>query len=255
MATEHGRLCIICNSYRDPDRELAYVDLLRAQQVAAIVLTGSGYHDIRFTRLLNAKLRAYERTGGRVAVIGRHKHAGDAVMPGNEEGGYLAGAELYRLGHQRIGIVAGPKVLTTTTDRLAGFRRAAKEFGQTVPPRRVVYANFDRDSAAQATAELLNAGSNLTAIAALNDAMAIGALATLRERGIAVPTDMSVIGFDDMPIAQDVVPPLTTIRLGMPEMGMRAMALALGPPTAKPRVEHLPAELIRRASTGAPPGQ
>lgn len=253
VATEHGRLCIICNSYRDPDRELAYVDLLRAQQVAAIVLTGSGYHDMRFTRLLNAKLRAFERTGGRVAVIGRHKLAGDAVMPGNEEGGYLAGAELYQLGHQRIGVVAGPKVLTTTTDRLAGLRRAAKEFGQSVPPKRVIYANFDRDSGAVASAELLDGNPGLTAIVALNDAMAIGVLATLRERGIAIPSDMSVMGFDDMPIAQDVLPPLTTVRLGMPEMGMRAMALALGPPAPEPRVERLPVALVRRASTAAPP--
>jgi LacI family transcriptional regulator len=253
VATEHGRLCIICNSYRDPDRELAYVDLLRAQQVAAIVLTGSGYHDLRFTRLLNAKLKAYERTGGRVAVIGRHKHAGDAVMPDNEQGGYLAAAELYRLGHQRVGVIAGPRILTTTTDRLTGIRRAAKEFGASVPPRRVVYADFDRDSAAVATAELLDANPGLTAIAALNDAMAIGALATLRERSLTVPGDVSVIGFDDMPIARDVLPPLTTIRLGMPEMGMRAMTLALTPPTSEPRIEHLPAELIRRASTAAPP--
>jgi LacI family transcriptional regulator len=253
VATEHGRLCIICNSYRDPDRELAYVDLLRAQQVAAIVLTGSGYHDVRFTRLLNAKLRAFERTGGRIAVIGRHKLAGDAVMPGNEEGGYLAGAELYGLGHTRIGVVAGPKVLTTTTDRLAGLRRAAREYGQTLPPKRVVYANFDRDSGAAATAELLDTNPGLTAIAALNDAMAVGVLATMREREISVPKDMSVFGFDDMPIAQDVLPPLTTIRLGMPNLGMRAMSLALGPPALEPRVEHLPAELVRRASTGAPP--
>ena len=253
VATEHGRLCIICNSYRDPDRELAYVDLLRAQQVAAIVLTGSGYHDVAFTRSLNAKLRAFERTGGRIAVIGRHKLAGDAVMPGNEEGGYLAGTELYRLGHTRIGVVAGPKVLTTTTDRLAGLRRAAREFGQTIAPKRVVYANFDRDSGATATDELLDANPGLTAIAALNDAMAVGVLATLRSRDIAVPADMSVIGFDDMPIAQDILPPLTTIRLGMPEMGERAMALALGPPALEPRIEHLPASLVHRASTAAPP--
>lgn len=253
VATEHGRLCIICNSYRDPDRELAYVDLLRAQQVAAIVLTGSGYHDVRFTRELNAKLKAYERTGGRVAVIGRHKHAGDAVMPANEEGGYLAGAELYRLGHQRIGVVAGPKVLTTTTDRLTGFRRAAKEFGQPLPPRRIVYADFDRDSGAAATEELLAAAPGITAIAALNDAMAIGVLATLRARGIDVPSAMSVIGFDDMPIARDILPPLTTVRLGMPEMGERAMALALSPASDDPRVEHLPATLIRRESLAPPP--
>jgi LacI family transcriptional regulator len=253
VATEHGRLCIICNSYRDPDRELAYVDLLRAQQVAAIVLTGSGYHDPRFSRLLNAKLRAYEQAGGRVAVIGRHKHACDAVVPGNEEGGYLAAAELYRLGHERIGVVAGPKVLTTTTDRLAGFRRAAKEFNQTLPPRRIRYADFDRDGAALATAALLDATPGLTAIAALNDTMAIGALATLRARGCTVPDQISLIGFDDMPIAQDVVPALTTVRLGMPELGMRAMALALGPPATNPRVEHLSAELIRRASTAPAP--
>jgi LacI family transcriptional regulator len=253
VATAHGRLCIICNSYRDPDRELAYVDLLRAQQVAAIVLTGSGYHDVRFTRELNAKLKAYERTGGRVAVIGRHKHAGDAVMPANEEGGYLAGAELYRLGHQRIGVVAGPKVLTTTTDRLNGLRRAAKEFGQPLPPKRIVYADFDRDSGAAATEELLDATPTITAIAALNDAMAIGVLATMRARGIEVPSGMSVIGFDDMPIARDILPPLTTVRLGMPEMGERAMALALSPASDEPRVEHLPAELIRRESLAPPP--
>lgn len=250
VATEHGRLCIICNTYRDPDRELAYVDLLRAQQVAAIVLTGSGYHDQRFTRLLNAKLRAYEQTGGRVAAIGRHSHAGDSVLPGNEEGGHLAGAELFRLGHKRIGVVAGPKVLTTTTDRLTGLRRAAKEFGHTVAPRRIVYADFDRDSGAEATATLLDATPTITAIAALNDAMAVGVLATLRERGRRVPEDISVIGFDDMPIAKDVLPALTTVHLGMPELGMRAMALALGKPSTTPRTELLPATLVRRASTG-----
>ena len=90
-------------------------------------------------------------------------------------------------------------------------------------------------------------------LAALNDAMAVGVLATLRARGIAVPGELSVIGFDDMPIAQDVLPPLTTIRLGMPDLGMRAMSLALGPPALEPRVEHLPAELVRRASTSPPP--
>jgi LacI family transcriptional regulator len=253
VATEHGRLVIICNSYRDPDRELAYVDLLRAQQVAAIVLSGSGYHDPTFTRLLNAKLKAYERTGGRVAVIGRHKHAGDAVMPDNEQGGYLAAAALYRLGHERIGVIAGPKVLTTTTDRLAGVRRAAGEYGRTLPPGCVAYADFDRDSGAAAAGELLDTAPELTAIVALNDAMAIGVLATARERGVAVPERLSVIGFDDMPIARDVVPALTTVRLGMTEMGARAMALALGPPAETSRVEHLPAELVLRASTAPPP--
>src|SRR3954462_14649010 len=66
VATQHERLVIICNSYRDPDRELEYVELLRAHQVAAMILAGSGYHDPTFTKSLNAKLAAYMATGGRV---------------------------------------------------------------------------------------------------------------------------------------------------------------------------------------------
>jgi LacI family transcriptional regulator len=257
VATEHGRLVIICNTYRDPQRELEYVELLRAHQVAAIILTGSGYHDPAFTKALNAKLQVYENSGGRVAVIGRHEHAGDAVMPANEMGGYLLGKELYRLGHRRIVVVAGPKQLTTTTDRIAGLRRAAKEFGRQLPVRRIAYGNFDRDSGAAAAAELLAADPELTAIAALNDSMAIGALAMLRFRGIAVPGQVSVIGFDDMPIARDVTPALTTVRLPLADIGARAMILALDPVAERtgPRVEEVPAELVRRDSTAPPPSR
>ena len=255
VATEHGRLVIICNSYRDPDRELAYVELLRAQQVAAIVLAGSGYHDVAFAKALDAKLRVYERTGGRVSVIGRHEHAGHAVVPANEMGGYLLGGELYRLGHRRVGVIAGPRTLTTTTDRLAGLRRAAREHGRALPARRIAYAEFDRDSGAEAAGALLDAEPGLTAIAALNDSMAIGALAMLRSRGLSVPGDVSVVGFDDMPVARDVTPALTTVRLPLSDMGARAMALALSTADAhtEPLVEHVPAELIRRESAAPPP--
>ncbi|MFY1696131.1 MULTISPECIES: LacI family DNA-binding transcriptional regulator [unclassified Solwaraspora] len=255
VATEHGRLVIICNSYRDPDKELQYVELLRAHQAAAIVLAGSGYHDETFTALLESKLRVYERTGGRVAVIGRHSHAGDAVVPDNEMGGYLLGAELYSLGHTHFGVVAGPKVLTTTTDRLTGLRRAAREHGQKLPARRIAYADFDRASGAAAAAGLLDAEPGLTAIAALNDSMAIGVLALLRSRGIAVPEQFSVVGFDDMPVARDVTPALTTVRLPLAEMGARAMTMALqvsgGPRAAM--IEEVGAELVRRDSAGPPP--
>jgi len=255
VATEHGRLVIICNSYRDPDKELQYVELLRAHQVAAIVLAGSGYHDAEFTATLDAKLQVYERTGGRVAAIGRHEHAGDAVVPDNEMGGYLLGAELYSLGHTHVGVVAGPERLTTTTDRMAGLHRAAREHGQNLPDRRISYADFDRASGAAAAATLLDAEPALTGIAALNDSMAIGVLALLRSRGIRVPEQVSVLGFDDMPVARDVTPALTTVRLPLAEMGARAMTLALQPPIAgqAPRVERVGAELVRRESSAAVP--
>ncbi|WP_428965312.1 LacI family DNA-binding transcriptional regulator [Micromonospora fluostatini] len=253
VATEHGRLLIICNSYRDPERELEYVELLRAQQVAALILAGSGYHDDGFTQRLNEKLAAYEATGGRVAVIGRHDHAGDAVMPANETGAQLLGEELVRLGHRRIGVIAGPRVLTTTTDRLGGLRRALAEHGCPLHDDRIRYAGFDRDGGAAATAELLDAAPDLTAIVALNDSMAVGALAELRRRRVAVPGRVSVAGFDDMPIAGDVTPTLTTVRLPLVELGSRAMTLALERAGDRARVEVLPAELVRRDSVGAAP--
>jgi LacI family transcriptional regulator len=258
VATEHGRLVIICNSYRDPERELAYVDLLNAHRTAAIVLAGSGYHDAPITARLDRKLRIYEGTGGRVAVIGRHEHAGDAIVPENEHGGYLAGDALYRLGHSAIGVIAGPRHLTTTTDRLAGLRRAARDHGHRLTRRHIAYADFDRAGGRAAAAELLDRNPGLTALAALNDSMAVGALSCLRDRGVGVPDRMSLIGFDDMPISVDVTPPLSTVRLPLEEIGVRAMSMALREPEDGhdwPRVEHAAATLVLRGTTAPPPAR
>lgn len=250
VAGEHGRLLVICNSYADPERELAYVELLRAQQVHALVLAGSGYHDPDFTQRINSQLQAYTYSGGRVSVIGRHDHIGSAVIPDNTEGGRLACAKLYEHGHERIVVIAGPQGLTTTTDRLTGVRRAAEDHGTSLDPARVRYADFTRDGGAAAARELLDAVPGLTAIVAFNDTMAVGALAALRERGIRVPDDVSVVGFDDMPIAADVTPALTTVRLPLIEMGVLAMRLALADRESADRREEVPVSLVLRDSSG-----
>jgi LacI family transcriptional regulator len=248
-----GTMLVICNSYRDPEREREYVELLSAQRVSALVLAGSGYHDVRATREINAALRRYSDGGGRVAVIGRHALIGDAVMPDNESGARLQGERLYQLGHRQVGVIAGPKDLTTTTDRLSGIRAAAQAYGLVVPPRHVGHGDFSRDSGAAVAAELLDRSPGLTALAAQNDAMAIGALAVARSRGLAVPGDLTVIGFDDMPIARDVTPALTTIRLPLVAMGERAMALALSTSESSgARIETAPSTLVIRDSDGPP---
>jgi LacI family transcriptional regulator len=252
-AIARGTLLVICNSYRDPEREREYVELLSAQRVSAIVLAGSGYHDARATRALNDALRRFGDGGGRVAVIGRHALTGDAIQPANETGARLLGDYLYGLGHRRIGVVAGPRELTTTTDRLTGLRTSARGYGLTIPPRQIGYGDFSRDSGAAIAAELLDRMPTLTALAVQNDAMAIGALAVARQRGLSVPGDLSVVGFDDMPIAQDVTPALTTVRLPLVEMGERAMTLALSTPDrAGPRIETVDASLVIRDSAAAP---
>lgn len=248
VATADNRLVIICNSYRDPDRELEYIDLLHAHQVAAIVIAGSGYLDEDTAARMDERLRAFEATGGRIAVIGRHVHTGDAVVPANEEGGFLAAEHLFELGHTEVGIIAGPPALTTTADRLTGIREAARVHGQKVLKKRLVHADFTRDGGEAAAAQLIAANPAMTAIVALNDSMAVGALAAMRAAG----KRLSIVGFDDMPIARDVTPALTSVRLPLAEMGERAMSLALGELGGKPldpRVERVPAELIRREST------
>jgi LacI family transcriptional regulator len=118
---------------------------------------------------------------------------------------------------------------------------------------RIRYADFTRTGGARATGDLLDAVSGLTAVVALNDSMAVGALAVLRERGVRVPQEVSVVGFDDMPIAADVTPALTTVRLPLVELGARAMTLALAPGGDGDRSETLPAELVRRDSLGPAP--
>jgi LacI family transcriptional regulator len=254
VATDRGTLLVICNSYRDPVREREYVELLSAQRVAAIVLAGSGYHDQVATRDLNASLRRYHDGGGRVAVIGRHELIGDAVVPANTDGARDLGEFLTGLGHRTVGVIAGPRELTTTTDRLGGLRTALKAARLTLPSSRVVYGDFTRDSGVRAAAELLDAHPGMTAIVAMNDSMAIGALAAARTRGLAVPNQLSVVGFDDMPIAQDVTPALTTVRLPLVEMGARALTLALGThPSGERLVEPAAATVVVRDSAGPPP--
>lgn len=248
VASAHGRLVIICNSFREPERELEYLELLHAHQVAAIVVAGSGYLDDDTSDRLDARMRAYEATGGRIAVVGRHGRVGDAVLPDNEEGGFLAAEHLYALGHTELGVIAGPAGLTTTADRLTGLRRAARAHKHRLPKRRIVHADFTRDGGFGAAAALLDAHPSLTAIIALNDSMAVGALAALRAAG----RDLAVVGFDDMPIARDVTPSLTSVRLPLTEMGERAMELALGEPGDGPRAERVGAELIQRDSTWPP---
>jgi len=245
VATAHGRLVIICNSYREPERELEYLDLLHAHQVAAIVVAGSGYLDEATSDRLDARMRAFEATGGRITVVGRHGGVGNAVLPENEEGGFLAGDHLFALGHTEIGVIAGPAEMTTTADRLAGLRRAARAHKVKLPAHRIVHADFTRDGGAEAAARLVAENPEMTAIAALNDSMAVGALAAVRPLGRPI----SIVGFDDMPIARDVTPALTSVRLPLTEIGERAMELALAEPGDGPQTERVGAELIRRDST------
>jgi LacI family transcriptional regulator len=137
----------------------------------------------------------------------------------------------------------------SSIDKLDGFREALKEEGLNLPPESIVEGDFSRAAGARAVPELLSKVPDVTAIVAFNDQMAVGVLAALRERGVLVPEEISVTGFNDTPIARDLTPALSTVRLPLVEMGVRATQLALRPSGDGSSVERLPTELILRAST------
>jgi LacI family transcriptional regulator len=252
-AADADRLVTVCNSYRDPERELVYVGLLRSLHVEALILTGSGLDDRSYSKRLAVQIDAFAATGGRPVFIGRHHVTGDAVLPDNVGGARALARALVELGHRRFAVISGPGLLTTTRDRLDGFSAGLAEHGLTLDPRLIVPGDFSRESGMAAMRELLDEGAATaaTCIVALNDAMALGALRVLRERGIAVPQALSLVGFDDIPGALDASPTLSTVRIPLVEMGALAVQLALAP-ADELRVRHAHADVILRESTAPP---
>ncbi len=252
-AAEADRLVTVCNSYRDPERELAYVGLLRSQRVGALVLTGSGLDDRSYSERLAAQIGAFAAAGGRPVFIGRHHVAGDAVLPDNVGGARALARRLVGLGHRRFAVIGGPPLLTTTRDRSDGFAAGLAEHGIALGSGALVPGDFSREGGMRAMAELLDARTGATCVFAMNDAMALGALRVLRARGVAVPGRMSLAGFDDIPAALDTNPTLSTVRIPLVEMGALAVSLALEPPGGELRVRHIGAEVVLRESTAPPP--
>lgn len=255
VATAEGRLVMLCNTYQEPERELAYARTLIAHRAEAIILAGGGIEDPAYCHRLAAQLIQFTQAGGRVVMIGRHHVPGDAVLPDNLGGGRAAARALAEMGHRRIGVISGPRLTTTMRDRLDGFRNGLREAGVTLPHDLVVEAHLSREGGAKAVRELLVRRPDLTAIFALNDLIAIGALAALRDLGLSVPGRISVMGFDDMPSAQDVTPALSTVRIPMVEMGRRALALALAPRQPGLSVVPIPTAVVLRGTTGPTPRQ
>jgi LacI family transcriptional regulator len=253
VAAQRGLTVQICHSARDPRNELHQIRTLIAHRTDAIVVAGSGYTEPELQADSDAALSAFQETGGRVAVIGRHHLTADAVRPDNEAAGAAVTTHLLGLGHRRIGVIAGPEVLTTVADRIAGVAAALELHGMALDDLPVLHTDFTRNGGHAGAARLLAEHPDLTALIALNDVMAIGVLSELRSRGVPVPGRISVAGVDDVAVAADLAPSLTTVRLPMTEMGEMALTMALKPPTARRRRKNTGHELIVRDSTGPAP--
>ncbi|MEU5862562.1 MULTISPECIES: LacI family DNA-binding transcriptional regulator [unclassified Nonomuraea] len=243
-AATEGLLVMVGTTHRDPEQEIAYVATMNAQRVRAVLLAGSRVADPVVTGRLREELARYREGGGRAACVGQDLLGVDTVAPANRAGAAALARALAGLGHTRFAVLAGPPQLVTAADRCEGFAEALRGLG--LPEPVVVHGAFDRDGGYRAATEIGDA----TCVFAVNDVMAVGALAACRERGIRVPEDVSVAGFDDIVTLRDHVPALTTVRLPLKDMGARALELALGGAdvTAAPVVEHVAGEVVLRES-------
>jgi LacI family transcriptional regulator len=174
----------------------------------------------------------------------------------NWAGGIAATDHLVGLGHRRIAAITGPMDYLCSRARIDGYRSALEHAGFRYDPALVRHGDFRHESGFACGGELLDAGHRPTAIFAGSDEQALGVYEAARQRGLRIPEDLSVVGFDDLPVGRWVSPPLTTVRQPLAEMGQAAAnmlgSLIEGLPLPSRRIE-LSTELVVRTSTAPPP--
>lgn len=253
-AYTNGYVTLICNTDRDSDKEILYLRKLRAMQVDAILFTAGAVRSKPHGLAVDRQVAQIERSGGVVVRLAPPRTGKPDVGYSNRDGLALAIDHLVGLGHTEIGFLAGPSSITTSSERLSAMRRAMKRHGLPLDPAMIFDGGFSRSGGESAGDEFVEAGVRATAVVAANDQAAIGFVRGLRRCGVAVPGDVSVVGFDDIQPCAYVEPPLTTVHVPLYDLGLRGMRLAIALLDGEPRppTTELPLELTVRSSTAPP---
>ena len=192
-----------------------------------------------------------------VDPTGEPLHDTPSVGATNWNGGLTATRHLLGLGHRRIGVIGGPEWILCSRARLDGYRAAMDEAGVPIGPDLISHGKFHVEEGIDRGRALLRLKDRPTAIFAGNDLQALGVYQAAREARLHIPEDLSVVGFDDLPVAQWVGPPMTTVRQPLMDMATAAagmvVAMANGETPTQTRVE-LATELVVRESTAPPSG-
>lgn len=202
---ERAYSVFLCNSDGLVEKEAAYIHMLITKQVDGVVFIPASDSQ---SHLLSLSAR-----GIPVVVVDRDMPDlnADVVLVDNEQGGYDATRYLIELGHKKIACITGPSQLAPSAARANGYRRALQESGLPVRSEYIVPGDFRARGGETAMDSILKLPEAPTAVFSCNDLMAIGALRTLRKHNIKVPQQISIIGFDDIDIASEIVPALTTV--------------------------------------------
>jgi LacI family transcriptional regulator len=241
-ATAAGYNTVVVNTRDRPDLQRSHLNLMLSQQVEGIIVG-----DSRSDSNLVAELR---RAGVPYVLVARRLPRQISVTTDDLTGGRLAAEHLLSLGHRRVGVVAGDPHASTGAERTAGFRRAFARAGFPVPDAHVIPSGFDVQSGRRTAEILLSLPDQPTAIFAVDDFAAIGVMGAMRDRGLRAPSDVAVVGFNDLDFAAELPTPLTSVHSPLSEMGVRSartlIALMRGS-TVRSKV--LQPTLVPRAST------
>ncbi len=245
---EAGYNLILCNSDDSAEKQRRYVRVLNERKVDGLVVLSLGNDASLSSLLFEAGLPHVfvDRAKGRAEMA-------DVVQVDHEMGGYLAASHLLSLGHRRIGCIAGPKSLPPVRLRLKGYAKALKEAGIDPASCPLREGGFTIEGGYAAMLELLALRPRSTAVFACNDLMALGGLCAISSMGLSIPGDVSVVGFDDIQLAQYANPPLSTV--GQPTMDIGRLAAQMlvdriAFPEREARRQTLSPQLRCRKSTG-----
>jgi LacI family transcriptional regulator len=220
-ARENGRLLILCNSDENADQERGYLEVLEEQRVLGVVISPV---DER-----NDTLESLRERGTAVVLLGRRRPDYCSVRVDDVGGGELAADHLLDLGHRRLAYVTAPLSIDQYSDRLKGVRRALRRRGLDEDVCQIIEVG-SLGTAAEgqlASAQLCDQYPDVTGVTCGNDLLALGVVAGLVRRGVRVPEQVSVVGFDDIEMAEQNPLPLTTIHQPKTELGRVATNLLL----------------------------
>jgi DNA-binding LacI/PurR family transcriptional regulator len=212
---------LLCNSDEDPKREKTHLATLHAEGVAGIILASTLPDTEMHKHLLknNIPLVAIDRTPEQLSM--------DVVTVTNTYGAFDAVNHLANLGHRRIGIISGPRQLSTSHERLDGYKQALQARNLELSPDWMVFSDFRQAGGYTAMRALLDLPQPPSAVLVSNNLMTLGALQAIHERNLSIPNQISIVSFDDMPWATSLQPPLTAIAQPTYELGVTAAQLLL----------------------------
>lgn len=248
--SERGYQASVLTTGDDPRAELVRGRALASQRVDGLILTTArtdGSHLL---------LHELKTSGVAYCLAMRTDGNGPAAVGDDELGGYLATRHLIEHGHRRIAFIGGPAYASSSQGRAAGYRKAMAEVGAPVAPELVHYSNFSMDAGEEIGLRLLALAELPTAVFTANDSLAVGLMATLHRAGLAVPDDISIVGYNDTPIAARLTTPLTSVAVPFRAIARNAVELLLDPRARDSGEVRVAApELVPRESVAPPRGR